>query len=86
MTDLTMFRLRTTVSAAALAFVVCVPSAFAQGTGPAADGVGEDQVDAVVVTGSRIARRDLTSPSPIITATNEDLAKTGQVNIEQSQY
>ena len=38
----------------------------------------------IVVTGSRIARRDYTSASPIVTTNREALADTGQINIHES--
>ena len=37
----------------------------------------------VVVTGSRIARRDFVAPSPIVTVTNQQLSKSAEVGIEQ---
>jgi len=42
----------------------------------------EDQVDDIVVTGSRIARQDYVANSPIVTVTAEDFQATGSVNIE----
>src|SRR5262245_4104363 len=36
----------------------------------------------VVVTGSRIVRRDLTSASPLVTVNTDTLSSTGQVGIE----
>ncbi len=41
-------------------------------------------VEEVVVTGSRIARKDYVSESPILTASTEVLQKSGTVNLEQS--
>lgn len=38
----------------------------------------------IVVTGSRIARRDFTSASPIVTTTQAVVEQTGQVNLEQA--
>lgn len=40
------------------------------------------EVDEVVVTGSRIARKDYLANSPIVTVTQEDVRATGSANIE----
>jgi outer membrane receptor protein involved in Fe transport len=40
------------------------------------------QVSEVVITGSRIARRDFVAPSPIVTVTNQQLTKTAEVGLE----
>jgi outer membrane receptor protein involved in Fe transport len=37
----------------------------------------------IVVTGSRIARRDFVAPSPIVTVTSQQLQKTASIGIEQ---
>ena len=37
------------------------------------------EVDAIVVTGSRIARQDYSANSPIVTVTQEDFRATGSV-------
>jgi iron complex outermembrane recepter protein len=42
----------------------------------------DDQVDDIVVTGSRIARQDYVANSPIVTVTAEDFQATGSVNID----
>ncbi len=42
----------------------------------------QDQVDDIVVTGSRIARQDYVANSPIVTVTAEDFQATGSVNID----
>ncbi|WP_230772615.1 TonB-dependent receptor domain-containing protein [Sphingomonas sp. Leaf4] len=47
------------------------------GTG---DGSGDETI---VVTGSRIQRRDLTSPSPIAVVSAEEFQLTGAINVEQ---
>jgi len=39
--------------------------------------------DTIVVTGSRIQRRDLTSPSPIAVVAAEEFQLTGAINVEQ---
>lgn len=51
-----------TVSAVALAVAT---SAFAQAPAPAAP---EQEVEEIIVTGSRIARRDFVSATPIVTS------------------
>jgi iron complex outermembrane receptor protein len=42
------------------------------------------EVDEIVVTGSRIARSDFSSTSPIVTVGQEAIAQSGTVNIEQA--
>ena len=42
----------------------------------------DDQVDDIVVTGSRIARQDYVSTSPIVTVGQEDFQATGSVTID----
>jgi outer membrane receptor protein involved in Fe transport len=42
------------------------------------------EVDEIVVTGSRIARSDFSSTSPIVTVGEEAIAQSGTVNIEQA--
>jgi outer membrane receptor protein involved in Fe transport len=41
-------------------------------------------IDEIVVTGSRIRRRDFNTPSPLTTISNEDIAFTGQATIEET--
>ena len=41
-------------------------------------------VEEIVVTGSRIKRRDFTTPSPLTTISNEDIAFTGQPTLEET--
>jgi outer membrane receptor protein involved in Fe transport len=43
-----------------------------------------NEVGEVVVTGSRIARRDFVSTTPIVTQTAEALQQTGQISVERS--
>ena len=68
------------LSAAAL---VATPAA-AQEAGAAlpTDQQNSGEVDEVVVTGSRIARKDYLANSPIVTVTQEDVRATGSANIE----
>ena len=57
---------------------VAAPSmALAQAAAPAAE------VEQVVVTGSRIARKDFTADSPIVTVGAEQLQKTGAISVEK---
>ena len=48
------------------------------------DGQSDEVIDEVVVTGSRIARRDFSSPSPIATISRESLLASGQGMLESS--
>lgn len=63
----------------ALVAVAAAPSAFAQAT-------GQDEADAagqqIVVTGSRIARRDYESNSPIVTVSDDVLKASGTSSLE----
>jgi len=45
-------------------------------------GQSSDELQEVVVTGSRIVRRDLTSASPIVTVSSESLSSTAQIGLE----
>jgi outer membrane receptor protein involved in Fe transport len=44
----------------------------------------DEVIDEIVVTGSRIKRRDFNTPSPLTTISNEDIAFTGQSTIEET--
>jgi iron complex outermembrane recepter protein len=48
----------------------------------AQDAQEDDQVEDIVVTGSRIARQDYVANSPIVTVTQEDFQATGSVTID----
>jgi outer membrane cobalamin receptor len=63
-----------------------VATALAGGVTPAlaADEEGTAGLSEVVVTGSRIVRRDFSSDSPIVTLSNETLQNTSEVGVEQS--
>jgi outer membrane receptor protein involved in Fe transport len=67
-------------SSAILALVTAAGAAQAADK-PAAQGTS---VQEVVVTGSRIARRDYTSASPIVTVTSQSLQNTAEVSIDQA--
>ena len=56
----------------------------ADGADAPAPAPSDTNVEEVVVTGSRIARRDFVATSPIVTQTAETLQQTGNVNIEKS--
>ena len=68
------------VSAAGLA---TAPAAAQEAVAmPAADEQNSAEVSDIVVTGSRIARKDYVANSPIVTVTQEDFKATGSTNIE----
>ena len=50
---------------------------------PAAIAQGEPMLEEVVVTGSRIARRDFVANSPVQTITNEDIELRSSINVEK---
>ena len=68
---------------ASLATIALVSPAHAQETPPAADPAPADAATPaqpeIVVTGSRIQRRDAASVGPLLTLTSEDIAKSGSV-------
>jgi iron complex outermembrane recepter protein len=68
------------IAAAVAAILASVPAqqAFAQ------EAAGADQVSEVVITGSRIVRRDYQSDSPIVTMSSDALSNTSEVGVEQS--
>jgi len=45
---------------------------------------GEDAIEEIVVTGSRIKRRDFHSPSPITTIDRDDIVFSGQATLEET--
>ncbi len=47
------------------------------------DAAEADSGEAIVITGSRIARRDLTSTSPLTVISDEEFTLSGAVNVEQ---
>ncbi|WP_425998617.1 TonB-dependent receptor domain-containing protein [Caulobacter sp. DWR1-3-2b1] len=71
--------LASTVLCGAIAPLAMAMPAFAQ-TAPAAEEVA--QVEEIVVTGSRIARPDLISSSPVATVGEKELEQSGVVNTE----
>ena len=46
----------------------------------------DDIIDEVIVTGSRISRRDYVSASPITTIDGEELAASGEINLENALF
>lgn len=58
--------------------VLGTTSAYAQEETAA---TAEVQEDAIIVTGSRIARPELAAPSPIVTVTAQQLERSGDVNV-----
>jgi outer membrane receptor protein involved in Fe transport len=57
-------------------------SAQAQNTADATPAPAEPKMETVVVTGSKIARRDYSSPSPIVTTGKDVLQESGNVTLE----
>jgi outer membrane receptor protein involved in Fe transport len=57
-------------------------SAILAGVGPSSGQAQEPVQDEIVVTGSRIVRRDLSAPSPIVTLDSERFENTSNVGIE----
>jgi outer membrane receptor protein involved in Fe transport len=69
------------VGSSALWLPLAAGVAHAQNAAPGAP--AGTAVQEVVITGSRIARRDYTSESPIVTVTGQSLQNTSQVSIDQ---
>jgi outer membrane receptor protein involved in Fe transport len=65
--------------AARLAAASAIALLWAQGAHAQSE---PDQVEEVVVTGSRIARKDYTAESPIVTVTADNLQRSGPASIE----
>lgn len=64
----------------AIAGVVCTSVGYAQDDSTS----NEPAVEEIVVTGSRLVRRDFNAPSPISTLDREVLAASGQATLEES--
>ncbi|RMF67991.1 MAG: TonB-dependent receptor, partial [Alphaproteobacteria bacterium] len=58
------------------------PFALAQQQGDNPDQAEEEEIEQIVVTGSRIVRPELTSPSPLTVVGAEDFQVTGTINTE----
>jgi iron complex outermembrane recepter protein len=68
---------------------ICASSAMAadapgQTTANQASQQSDNTLTEVVVTGSRIVRRDYSSPSPLVTIGADSLQQTGEVSVEQA--
>ncbi|RYD30328.1 MAG: TonB-dependent receptor [Sphingomonadales bacterium] len=79
-----------TVSLAALALAGLAPTAAAQTAAQPEDealqtsvdqDVPEDQGEAIVVTGSRIARPEISAPNPIVSFSSATIEQSGRVNL-----
>lgn len=76
-------RIQCLYGASFLALMTSVGPSFAQGVG------GEDEYrtgDEIIVTGSRIARSNLTSPAPVEVLSSEKLEETGLDNLASVLY
>jgi len=67
-----------------LALSITLPCQAQDVTSDVAPAVDVDVIDEILVTGSRIKRRDFNTPSPLTTISNEDIAFTGQATIEET--
>ncbi|MGI9223023.1 MAG: TonB-dependent receptor domain-containing protein [Woeseiaceae bacterium] len=71
-----------------LLFTLCIaaaPQSHAQDTVPVEQGADvDDYFEEIVVTGSRIKRRDFVTPSPLTTIDSELIATSGQPTIEET--
>ena len=72
--------LRAHVSAAVVALAIASPVHAQQ---PGSD-TADEAVEEIIVTGSRLPRRDFTAVSPIATISEEVLASSGQATLEES--
>jgi len=72
--------LRITTMASAL--VLSLPLLVAAQSAADTDTDSDDTVEEIVVTGSRLVRRDFTAPSPIQTVDRQMLAFAGQQTLE----
>ncbi|WP_040110220.1 TonB-dependent receptor domain-containing protein [Sphingopyxis fribergensis] len=82
-------RLRLTGVVSAIALMYMVPSGALAQTAPKPEAPAEASTEAspsagpdIVVTGSRVARRDYQSSSPIVTVSSDAIAATGNVTLE----
>ena len=73
--------LRAGVAPMVLGLMLAATPAWAQDT--AAQGADEDNADAIVVTGSRITRTDLTAASPVSVITAEQMALKNAPGVEE---
>jgi len=77
------------MTSSALSLVAAAP-AYAQEQAPPPQTEAQDsspdqpQAEAIIITGSRIARRDFSSDTPIVTVSSETLSRTSDVSLDQS--
>ncbi|HEU5134949.1 MAG TPA: TonB-dependent receptor [Steroidobacteraceae bacterium] len=71
------------LTSAAAAATFAGSAAFAQGQAEPDEPAGEQNMQEVVVTGSRIITPNLDSPSPVQTITADQLEATGTVNVQE---
>ncbi len=64
----------------ALAFLLPTGKVAAQGT-PDAAAAAEEKTEEIVVTGSRIRRKDLTTPAPVTVISRDQIVQSGKVSI-----
>jgi len=70
--------------AALLGSAATLAASFALGTGAyAQDAADEESIEEVVVTGSRIIRRDLNAPSPVTVVGAADIAVSGETDVSK---
>ena len=80
-----LFKSASSVVAAILASFLCFFSTTVFAQAEAADGADDDEevgVEEIIVTGSRLRRRDFQAPSPITSVDKDQLQNSGQPNIE----
>ncbi len=75
--------IRAGASAAALAAAISLAVPAAAQDQPADDSAAESESEAIVVTGSRIARSGFTAPTPVTVLGEEQIARQGASNISQ---
>lgn len=78
-----MTNLRSAVKQALMLLAAGASTTSLGQTAPPSEGEAAE-IDEIIVTGSRIARSDFSSTSPIVTTNKEALAETGTVNIENA--
>ena len=64
--------------------IACAISLMPGAVGAQDDTDTGDDVEEIVVTGSRLVRRDFTAPSPIISVDRDDITSTGQATLEET--
>ena len=82
-TTLKKAALRSATCLSAFAVVCAGQVAHAQDAAPADTTASGDEGQAIVVTGSRIVRRNLDTAAPVAVVSNEEFKLSGTVNVEQ---